>query len=700
MTMSKIYSKLRKSSKGQYILLAFCSFLSVLLITSFSLMYFGPTVQNFLPEGGDTRKMATLLLAVTAIGCFVFTIYASNLFFRFKSREYGIFMALGLPKKALRRLLFRELSLVTATSSVLGLICAVPVSFLIWKIFELFIISNTQMSYRFGVIGFVPGVLFSIALALMLGIAGRRFIKKSDIMDILKTQQKSEMVKEIKPWTFPVGVILTAAGILAGSGFPPIAARVFHIGLPAAFNLVYLLSIVGIYLILLSIVSQSRLKKRKEKYYGNLISISLMRFTAKATTRNMCVIVLLVFVCCFSSFYGMQYSLTPDFINDDNGKAFSMHSPAPEKQLSKEDIYRTAKEYGMNIKGYAEASASNLVISHHGMDYDEENDRYVETYFKENKVALFLPEKDFEKISGQNIHVKPGTYKTVTPVDYSENIWHKVNGLEALMNPDTGKTIAAGYDGTLEFNAFSAMSDPFAYVISDADYKAMTAGLSDAYRENLIFFDVDDVENSYDFAKDLLSQYVAHATELSNHLGYWDIWEEKQAEASGEEYWYADKIDMTMENNMILNDWKYAPGFSIIMTQDMMQYISVYVMLCLYIFIISLCAISVMTYVRSISMATDNRGLFISLDKLGADKAYKRNVLKKQLAKIFRYPALVGCCTGLLFSFAMDFFNDGRIAGTEVTALTVLLGITCAIAVIMFCVYKYSLRKAEEIVGI
>ena len=51
MTMHKVFQKLRGKSRGQYALLGFCIFLSVLLLSSFSLMYFGPTVQEFLPEG-------------------------------------------------------------------------------------------------------------------------------------------------------------------------------------------------------------------------------------------------------------------------------------------------------------------------------------------------------------------------------------------------------------------------------------------------------------------------------------------------------------------------------------------------------------------------------------------------------------------------------------------------------------------------
>lgn len=693
MTMNKLCGKLRKNDRGQYLLLGFCSFLSVLLITSFALMYFGPTVQNFLPEGGDTRKMAALLFVVTAIGCFIFTIYASNLFFRYKAREYGIFMALGFSKKSLEKLLFRELSLITAASSLLGLICAIPVSYFIWKVFELFIISTEQMSYHFGSLGFVPGIIFSIVLVLMLGAVGKRFIRKSSIMDILRTQHKSEMVKEIKPWIFPTGIVFIVVGIILGTGLPQFSARVFGFHLPGIVNLIYLLSVAGIYMVLLSIVSQSRLKKNKEKYYKNLVSVSLMRFTAKAATRNMCVIVLLIFVCCFSAFYGTQYSLAPDIAKDEGGKTFSFHSPVLEKQITKKDIYETAAEYDMDITEFAESDAANLVISYHSVDLTDD-DRYVEKYDKDKKSALFISASDFKKVSGQDVKIRSGTYKTVVPVDFKENFFDKTDGLDKIKNPDSRKFMDVKFDGTLEFSSFYSMSTPFAYVLDDADYEKITENLSDIYRENLVFFNVADVNNSYDFAKDLLEQYVVNCTELSNHLGYWDLWEEKQAQAVGEEYGYSGTIDMTTENDLLLSDWKYAPGFNIILIQDQMQLISVYVMLCLYIFIISLAAISVMTYVRSISVAADNYELFASLERLGADMQYRRKILKNQLSKIFQYPAAIGCGIGFIFSFAMDFFNDGRIAETEVIALIVLGGIILMIAAVLFAVYKYSIKKA------
>ena len=699
MTISKVYSKLRRQGKGQYLLLSFCTFLSVLLITAFALMYFGPTVQTFLPEGGDTRKMANLLIGATAIGCFIFTVYASGLFFRYKSREYGILMALGMPKKSLRKLLYKELFLMTSVSSLLGLVCAIPLSYLIWKLFELFIISTKQMTYQFGIAGFLPGILFAAALFVMLGFAATKFIRRSDIMDILRTSHKTEMVKEIKSWTMPAGIILIFSGIILGIVLPQIAAKVFSINLPALVNGFYLLTLAGVYLVMLNIVAQSRLVKNKRKYYKNLVSVSLMRFTAKQTTRSMCVIVLLLFVCCFSSFYGMQYFLTPGSLEEDE-KAFSLHYPAAEKQIGRAEIEETAEKYSLSIENYSANEAANLVISYRHKDFTEDDTKYVELYEEKGKTAVFVSEKDFTAMSGKAIDVKSGTYKTVVVKDFSNSFFDYPDGVDRITNPDTGRTWKIKYDGNVEFTPLKTMSEPFAYVLDDSDYQTAACGLSQEYREKMIFFDVNDVENSYHFAKELIARYIDRATDLSNHAGYWDLWEQKKADAAGESYGYDYDIGMTKDNNMLLGDWRYAPQFSIVTTQDSMQLISVYVMLCLYICIISLAAISVMTYVRSISTAADNKDLFESLDKLGANRAYKQRVLKKQLAKIFQYPALIGCGIGFLFSLTMDLVNDGRIHGVEWTALGALLIIIAAVCLIMSLVYRYALKKSRQIVGI
>lgn len=64
----------------------------MLLITAYVTMMRSPTVLSVLPEGGDSRKQVMMIFALAVLGCAVFTLYASGLFFRSKSREAGVFL--------------------------------------------------------------------------------------------------------------------------------------------------------------------------------------------------------------------------------------------------------------------------------------------------------------------------------------------------------------------------------------------------------------------------------------------------------------------------------------------------------------------------------------------------------------------------------------------------------------------------------
>lgn len=98
-TRKELERKLRRKNRKQGTLYVFCNFISLMLITAYSAMMVSPTVQNVFPQGGDSRKQMTMVFVLAVAGCIVFTIYASSLFFRQKSRQMGILMALGASRK-------------------------------------------------------------------------------------------------------------------------------------------------------------------------------------------------------------------------------------------------------------------------------------------------------------------------------------------------------------------------------------------------------------------------------------------------------------------------------------------------------------------------------------------------------------------------------------------------------------------------
>ena len=54
-----------------------------------------------------TTKQVMMVFCIAILGCLVFTVYAAMLFFRYKSRETGVFLALGAGKRSLAGQLFR-----------------------------------------------------------------------------------------------------------------------------------------------------------------------------------------------------------------------------------------------------------------------------------------------------------------------------------------------------------------------------------------------------------------------------------------------------------------------------------------------------------------------------------------------------------------------------------------------------------------
>ena len=128
MTMNKIMGKLRRKNKNQYTLLGICMFLSVLLVMQTTHIIFLLLGTGTSAPGGDTRKLSWLMMGVTFLGCTVFTFYGANLFFRNKSREIGVLLALGERKGKLGGCLALEVAAVIIKYAVFGIVLAVPVS--------------------------------------------------------------------------------------------------------------------------------------------------------------------------------------------------------------------------------------------------------------------------------------------------------------------------------------------------------------------------------------------------------------------------------------------------------------------------------------------------------------------------------------------------------------------------------------------
>ncbi len=696
MTMNKINSKLRKKNIKNYYMILFCTILSVMLVTSFALMYFSPTVQKILPIGGDSRKQAVLIFAIAIIGCAIFTTYASSLFFKYKSEEFGIFMALGETKSRLKLVLLRELGIIIPLASFVGLILSIPLSFVIWKLFQIFIVDTKEMTYQFSFIGIIFGIIFCIIVTLCVFTLGAKFLKRSNIIDIINEQRKTETIREVKSYYGILGWIMVIIGLFLGYALPVISIRVFKYQLPSICNLTFVISLVGLYLIMLHAVSYSKKGKNPKKYYNNIISTNMMKFTSRQTVKNMCVIAFLITGALFASFY-IPTNLSSAFTEINNRPIdYTFYYMANENQIQKNEIYQLARKHNVEILDFFETSSISLITDGYTIEYGG-NNKITTTYYELFDLSYFFSEKEFNRITGKNIEVGIGEYYKIISDEDNDGHWSKDDDLSIITHPTSNISENIKFEGTISFSPLN-MRGSDSYVLSDEDFARLNKNLELTDYNNFVLFNVKNPNETYEFAKELKNEIILRSSEKSAVIYSYDYFR-KLTESKGEEYW-ADKfhIDLSIDNNQLFNNWKYYPQFNILNSQDLVKNIAVFLMLFIYIAIICFVAVAIIAYTRSITIGLDNKSLFMDLKKLGANNQYIENTIKKQLAKIFMYPSIVGSISIYMLFLMILYGNSNSITFSEALALLINLGIISIFFLLMFGIYKLALNKIKKII--
>lgn len=696
MTMNDVYSKLRLKNIKNYYMLIFCTILSVVLVTSYAVMYLSPTVQTVLPVKGDSRKMVDLIFGIAIVGCVLLTTYASSLFFKYKSKETGVLLSLGAKKSQIKRVLFRELLFIIAISSLVGIILSIPISFGIWKVFQLFIIDTKEMIYKVGWSGIVHGVYFCLFVTICIFIMASKFIKKTNIIDILNEHRKCELVKEVKVWYGIVGGILVVLGLVLGYVVPMLSITVLHYALPEIWSVTYLFSFIGIYMITVYVVVHNKKGRNLKRYYKNIVPNSMMQFIGKQTVKSMCIISFLIIGALWAVFYvptvmsGLIYSINNNPID------YSFYYKMTENQIKKEEIYALSKKYNVNITSYSETPAVLLIVN--GVEEHWADNGKI-TYKNIDKIcyAGFFSESGFNKVSGKNVHIKSGEYLTIEGLESNNT---KSQSLNKVTNPVTNVSEKMKYAGIVSFECFVNKYEK-RYVISDEDYKKQSKSLSKENFENFVLFNVENPNKTYDFANELKNQIIKRSSKDAAVSKFHDDYAKKLSVEKGEKY-YADdyKVDLAVDNNMLFLDWKYYPNFKILSRQDFMKNSAVFLMLFIYIAVVCFTAVAIISYTRSITIAINNQTLFDDLKKLGAKNKYIERCVKIQLKKIFLIPTIVGSFAVYLFYIIVLYGNSKSISTSEYMALGINLGIIFIASLFMYIIYKISFKKFKKIIGI
>ena len=467
MTLRNLWGKLRKRNKEDYRQFQFSTAFAVMLISSFLMLVCSPLIQGALPEGGDSGKQVWMSFGVSAIGCIVFVLYVTKLFLRYKSREIGIFLALGAEKHILKRSLAGELARMTAVCSAAGILLGAVIAFITGNIIKVLIADVYDGDFSFTVSGLLFSVCYALILFLFIQFQAGRAMKRTNVIEVINEQRRQEPMKKSVSKAYLIsGIALTLAGIFGALILPQIVAYTAGIFLGTWTNAFYLAAVFGVYRVLVYTVSSHQRGRNPQKYYNNLIDYGMMKFQGASVVRNMLVITLLL----FGGLYAVSY----------------------------------------------------------------------------------LP------------------------------------------------TMLTG-----------ASVDP--------------------------------------------------------------------------------------ENPLKATDWQFAPQLVPLLDQQMLMALAARLLTFSYIFIICIAAVGVIGYTRSQSVGLTNRQVFEDIRRLGADRQYRRTLMRRQLRKVFVLPTILGAGVCLLYETLILWNNDGQISAGEIRSLLIITLIAAATAVYQFTIYRLSVRKTGKL---
>lgn len=694
-TIKDLERKLQKTDYKQARLYLFCNFIALMLISAYSTLMLSPTIQLVFPEGGDSRKQMIAIFVLTLFGCGVFTIYAASLFFRKKSKQLGVLMALGASRKRLAPGLFKEVLFLSSVASIAGILAGFPLVWILWSGFRLLIVDNSDMVLNLNLSCLFIPVLFALLVIIFSLALANRYLVRTDILEVIREEHKNEPVKTPEKWCGPVGFLLIFAGFLLGYYVPGLYMETFSAMPPAWVNLSYAPVFIGLYFVVLHTVVHGWIPHRKAPY-KNIISRSMMKFQGKQTVNNLLVGTVLIAGACFAS--GYIFSIMGPQLTTNASKPYAYLFPyrADQDMPDKEEVTEIAAEHNVSLKDWTEADYVSLAFD--GEIQYIMPDEHLKTVYEElSTLETCMSESTFNRITGQKADVLSGTFMTISDAEEVATYHLRTYG-SLITNPVTKESISTEFAGFLHYDLLFKKNGYM--VLDDSDYEKISRELTTEYRGKLSLFNVNG-EDNYDFAYDLFHTLVNKTDDSCYMPFYVDIYTKANHEKAGISY-----DDFTSEINhfkksdpdstTFRTEWAYMPVFQILNSHDFLMTYSVYIMMFLFIFIICLIAACIILHTRCQTIALNNRYLFEDLKRLGASPEFLTREVKKQCTNVFLMPSVVGITAMGFVFFMILFINDNRISHSEVTSILLSIVSFAVLGIFLYGVYRFTVREIKR----
>ena len=669
MTLNDVSRKLFKNNRKQYGLFFFSIIFSVAMTGAYGVLQYSPTVTHVLVDGGSTQTISQAMFLGSMLGIVVFLVYADSIFLKYKSREIGIFLSLGIDRRSVQRIIVREYTLLFQIAALIGLLLSVPLACLCWTFLNLFL-ETQETTFSIGYAGLAIAVLFSLLNWSILRTINLRYIKRIDILKILKASDENEAAKNGNLFLLILGLLLVPAGIIAfftlqnNGGF--LNTLLAFIGLAGA--------ALGVYLLIMQCASIGDILKKYnvKAYYKNIVFYNLLKQKIRQYTRSIFVATLLITF----TIFGIGF-IAAGFID---GYNVALNEPY-------DYTINATYEHPMTEKRIGEIAAkSNTTITN--IKYVDCLLLGVQNNYKSGErdwgSRIIVSEDNFNALSDGAISVTKGSYT----VYYDSSMKYKLNAFFAdhsvFYNPTTQQEFSLTQNEPIcrdgLFNTRSVFSSFL--ILNNEDYHTIESTLANEYKAVSYMVNVENWQATTDFQNNILQAVVS-----DNDGVIFTNWHNSATFAkTGSQ---AEYIPFVGNETKIARLWSLYPLSKLSSTTTQFEAFATYLMLMLFIAIVAFVSAVMVIGLKLMSTLWDDTEVYDDLRRLGMKRQKIRRLITKQMLFVYFIPTVLGCIIGVFTTYRIMLVSGVIYIGETMQ----LAGCVCALVVIIQIAIFFILRS-------
>ena len=637
--------------------------LAVLLAVTISYLFYSLTFNPKMVEmrGGSSIQFTLQLgLIVVTLASAIIVLYANSFVMKNRSKELGIYGMLGLEKRHLISMTFKELlifGLVTVTAGIgIGALFDNLIFALLLKLSKMKVelVATFQWSVVLSIL-LVFGFIFLVIV----------FLNAIRIIRMDALQLSREKAKGEKKGRFLV--FQTILGLLSlGSGYYLAQSVTNALLAISTFFLAVILVILGTYLLFNAgiTVFLKMLKKNKKYYYkpNNLISVSNLIFRMKKNAVGLATIAIL------STMVLVTMSAATSIYN------------------GSENIKKLLYPHDMSISGQnVEVEDLDQLLT----QYAKEKNLTISTKDVLSYASFGLSSQDGTKLTafekGQNNVMPKTVFLVFDQKDYEKMTGQKLN----LTNNEVG--LFAKNDGLKGQKAFSLNNQN--YTIKEAiQQDFLRDHVANQYVLLISDYNYLVVSNLQDF----LDKYQDSAI-YTQLYGGMDVTasKEEQLKLSDDFDAYVNNFSHNLKNE---NGMVYGANIASESTVEMNALFGGVLFIGIFLSIIFMVGTVLVIYYKQISEGYEDRERFVILQKVGLDQKQIKQTINKQVLTVFFLPVIFAF---LHLAFAYHMLSlILKVIGVVDTAmmLSVTLSICGIFALIYVLIFMITSRSYRRIV--